>query len=303
MVEGALADARTQPGKSGGGSRAAAKSDYFAIIVPASALWRTAPLLAARDDVVWRSGFGRHLWGWYIEPHPDGGVIVVATDGKIIGILREPEGRADRGCFILASDGLLKAVAPPAPITGYMEGDTVEVPARSIEVPGLVFASTVGCFIQHSGDYPADDADDQTNAFNLYAEMAEYGNTWAGGYRLIESGHGWRKIVEAFVQPEVATPYLDPALLAAFSRVQTGGWIIYTQADREAVYQVRHPAAADFVGYIMPCRWPSTPPAGLPDWLNAIKATTPASESAVGMEPMQSAECAPSKDDNPKEMG
>lgn len=243
------------------GGSVAGGAGHASARVSASALYRTSALLASRDDVAFRSGFGRHLWGWYVEPHPDGGIIVVATDGKAIGILRDVGGYASAGCYIYATDGLKAAVAPPKPLVGFNEGDTVEVPPRLIETPGMVYATEAGVFVQHSGSYEDDD-----NQFSLYCEMAEHGSIWSGGYRLIAETMTWRQIPDAFTTPQPGIVYLDPELLARFSRVRGSGWFLYTQADKGGVYRVAHPAEPDFVGFIMPCRTDGAPAPSDPDW-------------------------------------
>lgn len=257
------------------GSSVAGGAGHASARVSASALYRTSALLASRDDVAFRSGFGRHLWGWYVEPHPDGGIIVVATDGKAIGILRDVGGYASAGCYIYATDGLKAAVAPPKPLVGFNEGDTVEVPPRLIETPGMVYATEAGVFVQHSGSYEDDD-----NKFSLYCEMAEHGSIWSGGYRLINETMTWRQIPDAFTTPQPGIVYLDPELLARFSRVRGSGWFLYTQADKGGVYRVAHPAEPDFVGFIMPCRTDGAPAPSDPDWF--AKATAGETRNAEG---------------------
>lgn len=232
--------------------------------VSASVLHRLSALLAQRDDCALRSGFGRHMWGWYVEPHREGGVIVVATDGHALGVMIDRSGHASSGCFIYATDGLKAAVAPPKPLIAFGEGDSWPIDPRDIEVPGEVYATSVGVFVQHSGDY-----EDEDNQFSLYAEMAEHGSVWSGGYRLIAEPMNWRRIPDAFTAPEPSTVYLDPSLLARFSRVRGQGWFVYTQADRDAVYRVSHPLEPGFVGFIMPCRTDSVPAPAYPDWFQA----------------------------------
>jgi len=204
------------------------------------------------------------MWGWYVEPHPEGGVIVVATDGRAIGVMIDRSGHASTGCFIYATDGLKAAVAPPKPLIAFGEGDAWPIDPRDIEVPGDVIATSVGVFVQHKGDY-----EDEDNQFSLYTEMAEYGSIWSGGYRLIAETMNWRRIPDAFGKPEPSTVYLDPSLLVRFSRVRDQGWFVYTQADRDAVYRVSHPLEPDFVGFIMPCRTESVPAPAYPDWFQA----------------------------------
>lgn len=43
-------------------------------------------LFAAENDVRY------YLCGVYIEPHPEKGAVIVATNGHIIGIIHDPEG-------------------------------------------------------------------------------------------------------------------------------------------------------------------------------------------------------------------
>ena len=247
------------------------KSEARSVRVAADVLHRTAGLLANRDECALRMGFGRHIWGWYVEPHPDGGVIVVATDGRAIGIMLDKAGYANAGCYLYATDGLKAAITPPKPLIGFCEGDMVEVDPREIEVPGDVYATEAGVFIQHKGDY--EDADQQ---FSLYHEMAEYGSVWAGGYRLIAETMDWRRIPDSFTTPSPSLVYLDPALLASFARVKENGWFVHTQADASGVYRVSHPFVTDFVGFIMPCRRDGDAKPIDPDWFTKARAQSEA---------------------------
>ncbi|MNS95524.1 hypothetical protein D3C72_1297910 [compost metagenome] len=193
-------------------------------------------------------------------------MIVVATDGRAIGILLDVSGYAATGCYLYATDGLKAAVAPPKPLVGFNEGDMVEVPPRLIETPGMVYATEAGVFVQHSDSY-----EDEDNQFSLYAEMVEYGPVWSGGYRLIAETMDWHRIPDSFTKPQPGIAYLDPALFGRFSRVQPSGWFLYTQADQAGVYRVAHPAEPDFVGFIMPCRTSGAPASADPDWFTQAR--------------------------------
>lgn len=83
--------------------------------------------------------------GLYLAPHPDGGVIAVATrHGHIACFARDPQGSADEERTILPGDALLKAARPIKSAERFvvLEGATAMVTTRyatagdkSVEAP------------------------------------------------------------------------------------------------------------------------------------------------------------------------
>ena len=57
-----------------------------------------------------------YLNGVYIEPHPAGGVVMVATDGHVMGVAHDPDGSCDAPAIISTQRKPAAIFLPPAPI-------------------------------------------------------------------------------------------------------------------------------------------------------------------------------------------
>jgi hypothetical protein len=76
---------------------------------------------AAKNDVRF------YLEGVYIAPHPQGGVLIVATDGHCMGLMHDPDGFANAPIILRSPDGdFLKALKARdmKPYTGSRESKT-----------------------------------------------------------------------------------------------------------------------------------------------------------------------------------
>lgn len=250
--------------------------------VTASALHRLLPLLADRGDSIERGGGGQYLWGWRIEPSADGGVLVIATNGAAMGVIHDPKGRTSGPVTILASDGLRAAVTPPPLRPAYYVGDYDEIPLPDQFQPGAVFASGVGAFMSSLADEAAGAEADEDSPM-LFHEMAEFGNVWSGGYRLVESYVDWRRALAAWSISDTTPSHqrISPSVFRGFCNISPGTLEVSMPEDLDKPVLVQAQEHPDFVGILMRGRMAVHPPPypSLPDWL------APAPPAALGAAP------------------
>lgn len=240
--------------------------------VSASALHRLEPLLARRRDCIMRPNAGRHLWGWRVEPCPAGGVLIIASDGLVMGVVHDPEGVAKTGVTILASKGLRKAVKPPKARPVYYPGDMDEAELPDQFQPEKVTATSlfVAVWDRESvkGSQPREENDEGRS---LYTEAAEEGAIWAGGFRLVDDYLPWRRIVEKWKPEDVAPANfrLGTKPFAAFRHFDRNVLDLSAPADHTLPVLIRTSEHPDFIGFAMRGNMsirPSAPPE-LPEWL------------------------------------
>lgn len=266
--EGSAAlEGREPTADKGGGDHASAR-------VSASTLHRLSPLLMDRGAATERVGAGQHLWGWRVEPCEAGGALVIATNGTSIGVIHEPRGYASRPVTILASEGLRAAVTPP-PLKGvYYPGDYDEVPLPDEFQPGTVFATRVGVFVSRkSDDAPASRETAGDDSPMIYSEMAEFGNVWAGGYRLADEWVHWRRTFAMWKPSDTAPSHhrLAPGVLSSFRNIHDSTLDLAFPADSADPVLVRSWDDPAFVGLLMLGRMENPPPVApaLPAWLGS----------------------------------
>lgn len=91
-------------------------------------LWRLGPLIEASEAEPYC--IGRKINGLTIHAHPDGGVVLAATDGRTLAVVRDPAGR------IAGADGLRVSLPP-----GFIErarphgGMSVSYPGATLVFP------------------------------------------------------------------------------------------------------------------------------------------------------------------------
>ena len=128
------------------------RPDLKPCAVQASTLYRLMPLLSSRDECCGHVGPRGAIWGWRIEPAPEGGVLAIATNGIAIGVIHDPQGRAHEPVTILASPGLRGAVCPPPPREIYYVGDHDFMELPDAFQPGTVYATAGGVYMTSRAD-------------------------------------------------------------------------------------------------------------------------------------------------------
>lgn len=258
--------------------------------VPAKTLYRLLPLLASRDAASLRFGGGQNLWGWRVEPAKDG-AIVIATNGTAIGAIFDAEARATAAVTILGSEGLRKAITPPPRHTVYYPGDWDELDLPDEFQPGTVFATSIGVYVTRKADDGAssDDGDSSDDERPMhYSEAAEFGNIWAGGYRLVPEFPYWRRTFSAWSAPEHVSPHqlIAPEILSAFRNITDEPLNLAFSADNAAPVLVRARGLIDFAGLFMRGRDGDLTPT-LPDWLSDAEQPPEEAPARAGASPQE----------------
>ncbi len=244
--------------------------------VSAAVLHKLAPFLAKRDECLFRRFGGQNLWGWRVEPCAEGGVIVVATNGAVVGVLRDREGAASEPVTIMASKGLLRAIRPPKKVRVSYPGDWDDIDLPDDFQPGDVTAMAIFAAVYDKGidKREADEAGGEH--YSLYTESAEDGSIHAGGYRLEREYVPWRAAIERWVEDDVQPCHsrMNPAQFNAFRRIGAGVLDMFAPADELKPVLVTSVDEPDFVGAIMrgdKAKRPAAPPA-LPAWIAEVSA-------------------------------
>lgn len=254
----------------------------FSAILSAAPFFRAARV--ARKADAFRPG----LRGVRVEPHPQGGAIVIATTGHIAVALRDPWATVSRAATIENSDVLYAAIGPGS-------NTILMTDARAILV-----GTHAACRFQSPdplaicADPAAAIVDDMGNTCPVLAQQDEatvmdddrYGNITPAC---------WRRLFSA--PPDFSLPVtdsFDPRLLRQIARAFcSDGLRIYRAEEPDGARRIgnghahwvlpyahrtssgggRIELAAHAVAVVMPMRAPSLPPA-LPGWWDAIATPT-----------------------------
>jgi hypothetical protein len=215
--------------------------------------------------------------GVYLEPCEQGGVLIIATDGHALAVLRDPDGEVNKPWKVHLPQAFVDRCAPPAPVAVFCEGpDEIELPEWA--QPGEVYLYGIAAMLFSQMNHPK--FEDLNYAPVLASVPIETGNHWReSDYRVEETRETfqWRRPLDAAPAPGERF-YLQPSVLATFQP-------IFEQARRDAekppalaleprenmVIRVFIDGFADFVGVVMGM----TPfePAPLPPFAAAPKAT------------------------------
>jgi len=92
-----------------------------------------------------------HLLGYRVEPHPDGGVLVIACNGESLAAIYDKAGRATRSASFLLPDGVVDACRMPVPPPLYgAAGEEISVQGLEIPAwmrPGLLHLTDEGASV------------------------------------------------------------------------------------------------------------------------------------------------------------
>ncbi|WP_207478901.1 hypothetical protein [Arenibaculum pallidiluteum] len=76
-----------------------------------------------------------HLLGYRVEPHPDGGVLLIACNGESLAAIYDKAGHASRPGSFLLPDGVVDACRMPVPPPLYGAAGE-ELSVQGLEIPG-----------------------------------------------------------------------------------------------------------------------------------------------------------------------
>lgn len=187
-----------------------------------------------------------YLNGVHVEPHPEKGIVMVATDGHTLAVAHDPDGSCDRPAIIDTKSGGAIFKAPAK----YRDSSRVELTQQPDVGPHAFLARR---FVEH----PDKGVQDET-----YGVCREVDGTFPD----------WRRVVpwDAFDEDEAKWHgAYNPTLIAKFCKPfmnPTG--IEFRQRSEHEPTVVAIPGLSWFVGVIMPMRVGS--------WsANAIRACRP----------------------------
>lgn len=205
-----------------------------------------------------------------IEPHPDGGAMITATDGRVMGTVHDASARASGAATVQIPEALVAACRRPR-FALWAEGEELPMQPPSWMIPDTVMFSDAGAFVCS--------CDEQAEGV-LYSVIAEVGRTYRDDdYRVLDDWQypAWASVYEQNAPTASGPININPALLARFSaaggvdhngepedRRQDYGLTIHQLADR---LLVRSAAMPEFVGSIMLMRAPNNELRAIPDWL------------------------------------
>lgn len=158
----------------------------------------------------------------FIEPHPDGGVLLIATDGRAMGVVHDADGAATAARAVTLPPSLVEACHFPDMPTFRDQGDTIRpVPPPPTIVPDWVSFSDVGASVW-TQEVPLANPDDETTGCPLVSVTPTPGNVWHGDdYRVIDETLPWRKALRGPWSTPPANVWLDLGLLAPFAAILT----------------------------------------------------------------------------------
>jgi len=212
---------------------------------------RTDYLMAAAACMS-TDGTRYYLNGVHVEPHKDGGVFMVATDGGVMAILYDRYGLAPRGAILSMDfkDKGLKSTARESGVRRLMFND-----------PGLdaLLAGIPAGVIHNCPEYEPSMADG--TGVDGYVTVREVDGTFPPFRRVIPKGDA--------VGPNAPYGWTLPLL----DRLNKAGRILGQRRSAATFYQTApgDPALVTITGcedaafVVMPCRADS---AGKPEWLN-----------------------------------
>ncbi len=200
----------------------------------------------------------------YVEPHPEKGVVIVATNGHVMGLIHDPDGWAERPIIV---GSITKALTSACMSKGSKKEATV---------PTALFISERGAVV-HCGE-EAGRSIDPFSEFTTHLSRID----------LIEAVYpDWRKVLPKKRDRSEQFPCIQAGYLALIERVAkilvgpnrfaTGIELESRGRDLSVVARFAHPELSDrFVGVIMPLRQDHSLPDILPAWLMP----TPESEAS-----------------------
>lgn len=206
--------------------------------------------------------------GLLIEPHPEGGVLVIATNGSVLAALHDPDGFANTPFRALLPPAFRAACAPPPGITKYSQGESWVEPLPEWAQPSDVHILPIAVYLSPQMDHPNDE---DTDGPMLAHALIETGNRWRiKDYRIDESPLlDWRKVFSTPVQGPPEHISLNPRLMGMFDPLtelpgHEGGSLrlSFTGAETPVIVSISN--LPNFIGVIMPQRQTEFPP--LPVW-------------------------------------
>ncbi len=184
--------------------------------------------------------FSPRTHGLHIQPHPEGGVTVMATNGKMMAIVRDEAGSSTKAVRVAISKDTADACEPPRLPCLWSEGEWLPPP----EVPAWM--SPKWLRLMDAAVWVEPDAPDAPGL--LHSEMIEEGSVYRTGqeYRILDDKPlPWMRCLPDMtahqIEPLVISPiYLGQICLAANSAGAKSIRVKGTGIDK--------PVSVEFVG-------------------------------------------------------
>lgn len=224
--------------------------------------------------------------GLLIEPAPDGGVLLIATDGGALAVIHDATGHASQPFRALLPRRFRQRCAPAKPLEIFDEGeDTIELPEWA--QPGDVYLLEICAVLFPQMNHP--DISDAFDGPALANVRAADGGAWkAEEYRLDDCDLlDWRRPFSEKRADIVPHAYLSPSLFSVFhpfrelgarehNGLQPSLALKFGDGVSPAIVKVE--GLPNFIGAIMPLRAFDVPP-GLPDFIRRPAQPTTSEES------------------------
>lgn len=207
------------------------------------------PITRASQDRIERFSIS----GLIVEPDPDGGVFLIATDGSVLAVIRDRTGRVSRRLRLTIDDATFAAARPPSPVRMWSEGETCEIDLPEWAQPDQVMAWGLSCMVFPAMHLPGDDP---LHSPILGHSPAEEGNVYRGGYRMHADPVDipWRRTVSRAHTPGDGRVHLAPTVVALFAGIQDAydTPLQFDIGTSDGAIVVSAPGHPDFIGAMMP---------------------------------------------------
>ena len=202
-----------------------------------------------------KKGFRYDLQGVHIEPHPEKGAVIVATDGHRLAAIHDPDG--------MCKEPIIVGEIPK----GLLSACKAKGSEKHMTVPGKLWIGNGGAILTHS--FADGEPDDSFDHRVLHASKI----------KLIDARYlDWRRVVSTLTAAEgLPIPALNASYVASVSEALR----IMNPTDNAPVVRlygngtecavVARCGGLDiaelFVAVIMPLRYDNVPKSAIPNWM------------------------------------
>lgn len=206
-----------------------------------------------------------YLNGVYVEPHPDGGVIMIATDGHKLGAVLDPDGYADAPSICYAPAALVSACGK--------RPKSIEKNPGDLHFLGNTAFLTAKAFRAKDGEDEPDPRD--IGRFHIWTG---YAPAIDGAYpdyrRVLPTGESVKQMDFSGGAPwfsvngDYVKPFADAVKLIMDVKFTPG--LTFVVTDRASPIGIHSESVPSFFGVLMPLRAHSSRPE-IPAWINPKK--------------------------------
>lgn len=167
---------------------------------------RLVPFLrhAISHEALLSSGrFNFDMGGITVTPHPDGGVVLVATNGRVMLLARDLSGKtSEGGVRLIMPPDAMDACKAPEPARYHDQGDIFEAPMPVWMIPETVFSAGASLMVIPK-EQPDDPGRHEDDGVMLWAGGIETSNVWReDDFRRVDPVKWWHA-TKLIAQPRV----------------------------------------------------------------------------------------------------